>query len=154
MDTLIEHYTLWSRDKTQRLENEAKQLQNKMAAELPPQTPVQKYNSRSGVVNHITVNRVGNNPAVRVTAPDYEQPGAMRQGWQKATVKLGKNGQKVYAVRNKALPTIVHLINFDRDFFSHGQIKKRLSGSFFVTNIQDTAAEELKEKIRQIMESE
>lgn len=151
-EALIEHYIRWNREKEQKIENAAKELQGQMLRELPGVTPVRHYPHNGGVVRHITANRAGNSPAKREDAPEYDQPGAMRAGWVKATVTLGRNGNRVYAVRNKALPSVVHLLNFKRDHYSHGKITGELPGNNFVTNVQEKAQQELDRKITRIME--
>lgn len=152
MDALIEHYLRWSEEKEKKIENAAKVLQTKMLNELPAVTPVRHYPHNGGIVKHITANRSGNSPAQREVAPDYEQPGAMKAGWVKATVKLGKNGNRVYAVRNKNLPSVVQLLNFKRDHYSHGKITGELPGNNFVTTVQENAQKELDREITRIME--
>ena len=126
MEDLAEHYLRWTKEKTNAVIAEAKNVQSEMAAKLPDVTPVRNYPTQSGVVQHITANRFKGNAAKRVKAPDNEQPGAMKRGWKKATVMLG--GKKVYAVRNANLPTVVHLVNFPTDHFSHGKRTGRRTG--------------------------
>lgn len=152
MEALIEHYLRWSKEKEKKIENAAKALQAKMLSELPAVTPVRRYPYNGGVVRHITASRMGNTPAQRENAPDNEQPGAMKTGWVKATVKLGKNGNIVYAVRNKNLPSVVHLLNFDRNHYSHGKITGKIPGNDFVTKVQENALKELDREITRIME--
>lgn len=153
MEDLAEHYLRWTKEKTNAVIAEAKEVQSEMARELPNVTPVRVYPTKTGVVNHITAHRYKGKPAVRVRAPDKEQPGAMKGGWVKATVMLG--GNKVYAVRNKAQPTVVHLVNFPTDHFSHG---KRTGiwtgGKQFVSKVQEKGMDELQKRIEKVFEKE
>lgn len=153
MQALIDHYLHWTQEKEKKIENAAKKIQTKMLNELPIVTPVRHYPYNGGVVRHITANRVGNAPAKRENAPDNEQPGAMKAGWVKATVTLGGiSGKRIYAVRNKNQPSVVHLINFDRNHYSHGKITGKIPGNNFVTTVQENAQKELDREITRIME--
>lgn len=80
--------------------------------------------------------------------------GKMKSGWAKATVYLG--GKKVYAVRNKARPTVVHLLNFDRRHYSHGKPSRAgtLQGSGFVDKVQEEANAKLNSEIKKIFEEQ
>ncbi len=153
MQALIDHYLHWTQEKEKKIENAAKTIQTRMLNELPIVTPVRRYPYNGGIVRHITANRVGNTSARRENTPANEQPGAMKAGWIKATVTLGVDGRKrVYAVRNKNLPSVVHLINFKRDHYSHGKITGEIPGNDFVTNVQKKAQEDLDKEITRIME--
>ena len=77
----------------------------------------------------------------------------MKAGWVKATVTLGgDNRKRVYAVRNKNQPSAVHLLNFDRNHYSHGKITGKIPGNNFVTNVQKKAQDDLDKEITRIME--
>ncbi|MCM1524128.1 MAG: hypothetical protein NC120_06680 [Ruminococcus sp.] len=155
LEALIEHYIRWSREKEQKIENAAKKHQRLMRDELINISPVRHYPHNGGIVRHITANRIGNIPAKRQIAPEYEQPGTLRSSWIKSTVSLSfSSGKMVYAVRNKNLPSVIHLLNFERDHYSHGKMTGELYGSYFVTSVQERAQEALDIEIAEIMEEE
>ncbi len=63
-------------------------------------------------------------------------PGTMRQNWGNATLNKIVKDAKIKAVRNKALPSVVHLVNFDHTIKAHGRIVGEYDGNNFVTDVQ------------------
>lgn len=145
------HYRAWNKEVREAAEKAAEDVQDDMYGKVVDATPVRIYPTKSGVVNHIS-KRAGNGvKAVRVKAPDYEQPGAMKAGWVKAKLKLG--GNEVYAVRNRNQPTVVHLVNFPTDHYSHGKRTGIITGNKqFVSKAQEQGMYELNKRIEKIFE--
>lgn len=79
------------------------------------------------------------------------EPGTMRKNWINISLsRLGKTQGKIKAVRNKAMPTVVHLINFDHMIKAHGRIVGEYKGNSFVSDVQEWGNKELEKKIREI----
>lgn len=148
-DDFYNNYSQWKKEKTNAVISKCKEIQNKMYHELQNVTPVRRNVAE---VWHITANRYNGHAAVRVKAPEKEQPGRTKAGWIKSTVKL--NGTTVYAVRNKNRPSVIHLLNFDHDHFSHGKCTGEVKGTGFVDKVQNEGANELHRAIREIFEGD
>ena len=151
-DAILQDIQKWSGEKQEEINSAARKIRNQMKSKLEETTPVQDYPYNNGVVMQITVHRHGDTPAVKEPAPAYRQPGAMAKGWTNATLK-NKSGRFVIGVRNKNLPTVVHLVNFDHDVFSHKRFTGTVyHGTGFVDKVQDWGQEELDKEIKQILD--
>ncbi len=80
------------------------------------------------------------------------EPGTMRQNWGNVTLTKMVKNTKIKAVRNKALPTVVHLVNFGHTIKSHGRTVGEYKGNDFVSDVQEWGNKELDKKIREIYE--
>lgn len=78
------------------------------------------------------------------------EPGTMRKNWANATLSKMVKDTKIKAVRNKAMPTVVHLVNFNHMIKAHGRIVGEYTGSGFVSDVQEWGVKELEKKIREI----
>ncbi len=77
-------------------------------------------------------------------------PGTMRQNWGNATLNKMVKDAKIKAVRNKVLPSVVHLVNFNHMIKAHGRIVGEYKGTNFVTDVQEWGNKELDKKIKEI----
>lgn len=75
--------------------------------------------------------------------------GTMKRGWVNQTYT--KDGNKVFAVRNKAAPKLVHIVNFTHAHFSHGKRTGSAAGTEFVNEAQEQGIRKLDEKIKDIL---
>ena len=151
-DAILQDVQKWSGAKQNEINSAARKIRNQMKAKLDETTPVQDYPYNNGVVMRIVVHRRKNIPAVKEVASADRQPGAMKSGWANATLKNAE-GRYVIGVRNKTLPTVVHLVNFDHDVFSHKRFTGTVyHGSGFVDKVQDWGQEELDKEIKKILD--
>lgn len=75
--------------------------------------------------------------------------GAMKRGWVNYT--FTKNGSRIFAVRNRAAPKLVHIVNFTHAHFSHGKRTGTAAGTGFVNEAQEKGIRKLDEKIKDIL---
>lgn len=80
------------------------------------------------------------------------EPGTMRQSWGNVTLTKMVKNTKIKGVRNKALPTVVHLVNFGHTVKSHGRSVGEAEGNNFVTDVQEWGNKEFLKKIKEIYE--
>lgn len=150
-DAILQDIQKWSGEKQKEINAAAKNIRNQMRRKLEDTTPVQDYPHNNGVVKRIVVHRRGRIPAVKENAPAHRQPGAMKAGWVNATLK-NKQGRYIIGVRNEALPTVVHLVNFDHDVYSHRKFTgKVFKGTEFVDKVQEWGQEQLDREIQNIL---
>lgn len=151
-DAILQDINRWSNEKQDKLNKAAKKIQDQMFRELSEgdATPVRNYPHNNGTVMRIVVHRGGGvKKAVREKAE--HQPGDIKAGWAKVTFKQ-KNGARIFGVRNKAYPKLIHLINFDHDVVSWGEdTGKTAKGSKFVTKVQEKGQQKLDEEIKKIL---
>lgn len=129
----------------------AKEVQAKMLAEIPSRTPVGDYGTHDNKKNRIN-----------------ESVGHLRDGWAKGDIVLRNSGGKLYGVRSKNKPQLVHLVNFPHKIvamaygdnsrgtatFRHvatdlyrTDTGKMTKGDPFVDEVQDEGAEELERRL-------
>lgn len=117
----------------------AKDVQKQMLAQIPSETPVGEY---------------GINDKRR-------QREHMRDGWVKSTMKLKKSDGRLYAVRNRTKPSVVHLVNFPHRITAieyqgstaapllYRTEKGKTQGDPFVDRVQDKGTEELDRRLNE-----
>lgn len=156
-DAISQDISKWTGEKEKQVQTAARKIRNDMRTELEKVTPVRNYPYNNGVVRRIVVRRIGSGKkaqkAIRENAPDAYQPGAMRAGWINATLK-NKDGRYVIGVRNKTVPMLIHLVNFDHDLVTHGKRKGVVHGIRFVTKVQDEGQKKLGEEIQKILDEQ
>lgn len=150
-DAILQDIEKWSGEKQKEINNAAKNIRNQMRRKLEDITPVQDYPHNNGVVKRIVVRRRGKIPAIKENASADRQPGAMKGGWVNATLK-NKQGRYIIGVRNVALPTVVHLVNFDHDVYSHKKFTGVVyHGTGFVDKVSEWGQEQLDREIQNIL---
>ena len=153
-DAILQDINRWSGQKQQEINTAARRIRNEMRPELETVTPVRNYPHNNGVVMRITVHRIGSGKkarrAKREALPDEFQPGAMRSGWINATLK-SKQGRYVVGVRNKTVPSLIHLVNFDHDLVSHGHRVGVVHGTSFVDKVQEKGQQKFSEEAERIL---
>ena len=137
-------------------EQAAKEIQKEMKAKLlnGETTPKRAYPTKAhdtGVVMEITRNRIGNTPAVHTKKKDSCQPGMMRKGWVVKDLKI-KDNSIIYGVRNKNMPTVVHLVNFDHELITHGAVRGTVHGTGFVDEVSEWGRNELDRELDEFLE--
>lgn len=154
-DAILQDISKWTGEKEKQIQTAARKIRNEMRTELETVTPVRNYPHNNGVVMRITVHRIGSGKkaqrAEREAASEAYQPGAMRAGWINATLR-NKEGRYIIGVRNKTVPMLIHLVNFDHDLVTHGKRKGVVHGIRFVTKVQDEGQKKLEEEIKKIIE--
>lgn len=149
-DAVLRDLKTWTDEKTEKVNKAAKKIQQEMKRQIEAATPVRDYPYNNGTVMRIIVHR-GGNVKRAVWQQAEHQPGAMKKGW--TTVTLNKNyWKKIYGVRNKAYPSLIHLVNFDHDVVSHGEKTWRVvHGTEFVTKVQKNGQDKLDAEIKKIL---
>lgn len=164
-DAILQDISKWTGEKEKQIQTAARKIRNEMRTDLEKEldkkspngtgTPVRNYPHNNGVVMRITVHRIGSGKkaqnAKREAAPEAYQPGAMRAGWVNAALR-NKEGRYIIGVRNKTVPMLIHLVNFDHDLVTHGKRKGVVHGIRFVTKVQDKGREKLDEEIKKILD--
>ena len=111
----------------------AKDVQEKMKSDIVPVTPVGRG----------------------------DRKGHLKDGWTAATVRIGDHtatsilnssainlDRKLYAVRNRKKPQLVHLVNFPHRIVVHGQDTGRMTaGNPFVDRISEEGQRELDRRL-------
>lgn len=148
---MLDEISQYFGDCTDKLKKAAKYYQTQMLKEIKEQSPVKK----GGTVNRIIVHRSAQVPhAVRVVAGKEKQPGYFKQGWKRITWDHGDDIFGV-GVRNKNMPMVVHLLNFDHDIVAHGWRKRNAyKGTGFISDIQRKYQDELSDKIEEILDGD
>ena len=85
----------------------------------------------------------------QVTDNSPVRKGTLKRGWVNYTSQ--KDGNKIFAVRNKAAPKLVHLVNFSHEHFSHGKRTGTVTGTKFVTKAQEQGMRKLDTEIKKIL---
>ncbi len=153
-DQIYKDILAYTNDVVRKADKAAKEIQRQMVPMATNASPVRQYSTHTQEVSNITVHR--SPPAVRRAvhrkAPEKFQPGYFRSGWTVGTIAIA-NG-KLYGVRNKHMPTVTHLINFDHDLVVHGIRNGVVHGSGFVDAVQEWAERELDKRLSEFLEKE
>lgn len=152
-EQLMDSLTQYTTEKEKEINKAALSIQKDMLNEVISQSPVQDYQHNGGVRRRIIVRRIGKSPAKWGSWEGKFSPGKLRAGWIKTDLKPKKKvKQKIYAVRNKDVPTLVHLVNFDHDLKSHGNDTGYVvHGTQYVTKVQDKGIERFGKEIENIL---
>ena len=117
-------------------------------------SPVRHYSTHTQTVSRIIVHRGPSVPkAVKQVKEEKYQPGYFRQGWAYGNIKL-KNGREIYGVRNRAMPTVTHLLNFNHNLITHGKFRGEVQGTGFVEEAQNWGIRELERRLSEFLERE
>lgn len=153
-EKLIRDMSQYTDDVVKKSEKAAKAVRNQMKPMVEEKSPVRAYSTHTQVVKRIIVHRVpGVTSAVKQVKEDKYQPGYFKQGWDYGKIKL-KNGREIYGVRNKNMPTVTHLLNFDRNLITHGQFRRIVKGTGFVDEVQDWGTRELEKRLSEFLNKE
>lgn len=153
-EKLIRDMSQYTDDVVKKSEKAAKAVRNQMKPMVEEKSPVRAYSTHTQVVKRIIVHRVpGVTSAVKQVKEDKYQPGYFKQGWDYGKIKL-KNGREIYGVRNKNMPTVTHLLNFDRNLITHGQFRRIVKGTGFVDEVQDWGTRELERRLSEFLNKE
>lgn len=137
-----------------RSRQEAIAVRNAMKPMLEAASPIRHYSTNTQTVRRIVVHR--NPPSVpkavkEIKAAKY-QPGYFKVGWNYGNIKAGRN-REIYGVKNKNMPTVVHLVNFTHDIVAHGmRYINAAHGSNLVDNVQNWGARELERRLSEFLE--
>ena len=154
-EQLMDSLTRYTTEKEKEINKAALSIQKEMLNEVVSRSPVQDYDHNGGVRRRLIVRRSKNSPAKWDSWGNKFEPGKLRAGWVKATMTPKKKDQKIYAVRNKAVPNLVHLVNFKHDHFAHGHYINEINGNRnnpeFVTKVQNEGIEKFGNEIEKIL---
>ena len=154
-EQLMDSLTQYTTEKEKEINKAALNIQKDMLNEVISQSPVQDYQHNGGVRRRLIVRRMGKTPAKWGSWEDRFSPGKLRAGWIKSTMKPKAKNQKIFAVRNKALPHLVHLVNFKHAHYAHGIYTGEINGNEknpeFVTKVQDKGIERFGKEIENII---
>lgn len=166
---MIRDMSQYSDEVVKKSEETAKAVRNQMKPMLEAKSPVRQYSKNTQVVKRIVVHRVpGVAKAVRETKEAKNQPGYFKQGWAYGNIKL-KNGREIYGVRNRAMPTVTHLLNFGHNLISHksyrgsvGPVVRNTDNKHtgnvgdegFVDAVQSWGMEELDRRLSEFLDKE
>ena len=152
---LTDSLTRYTTDKEKEIHQAALSIQKEMLAEVISRSPVQNYSHNGGVRRRLVVRRSKNSPAKWGSWEGRFSPGKFHAGWIKSTLSPKSKKEKIYAVRNKAVPNLTHLVNFRHSHFSHGKYTGEIPGNRrdpeFVTNVQDKGIEKFGNEIEKIL---
>lgn len=151
-ERVIRDMSQYSREVVEKAQQTAKAVRNEMKPKLEETSPVRHYSTNTQVVKRIIVHRSPSVPKAvkQVKEPKY-QPGYFKQGWAYGNIRL-RNGREIYGVRNRNMPTVTHLINFDHALFVHRQLAGKVEGSGFVDEVQNWGVRELERRLSEFLE--
>ena len=95
------------------------------------------------------LSQVTDNSPVRKSAYGKNPPGTLRRGW--VNYSYTKDEKKIFAVRNRAAPKLVHIVNFTHAHYSHGKRTGTVTGTQFVTKAQEQGVKRLDDEIKKIL---
>lgn len=154
-EQLTDSLTRYTTDKEKEIHKAALSIQKEMLSEVISRSPVQDYDHNGGVRRRIVVRRMGKTPAKWGSWGDRFSPGKFHAGWVKSTLSPKSKKEKIYAVRNKAVPNLTHLVNFEHLHYAHGKNTGEINGNEhdpkFVTNVQDKGIEKFGKEIEKIL---
>lgn len=144
----------YTSDVVEKAEDAAKKISKDMAAMAEEASPVRHYSTHTQTVKRIVVHRAPPTvpKAIREVKDDKYQPGYFKKGWTTGQIKL-KNG-KIFGARNRNMPTVTHLLNFDRNLITHGQFRRIVKGTGFVDEVQDWGTRELERRLSEFLNKE
>lgn len=153
-EQLMDSLTRYTTEKEKEINKAALSIQKEMLSEVTAASPVLDHDHNNGVRRRLVVRRSKNAPAKWGSWDERFAPGRLRAGWIKSTMSP-KGKQKIYAVRNKAVPNLVHLVNFKHDHFAHGHFTGEINGNKtdpeFVTKVQNEGIEKFGKEIENIL---
>ena len=153
-EQLMDSLTRYTTEKEKEIHKAALSIQKEMLSEVVEHSPELKYKYNNGTRRQIIVHRMKKTPAKWGSWGERFTPGKLRSGWIKST-QSPKGKQKIYAVRNKAVPNLVHLVNFKHDNFVHGHFTGEINGNKknpeFVTKVQNEGIEKFGKEIENIL---
>lgn len=153
-ERLIRDMSQYTDEVVKKSKDAALAVRNQMKPMVEERSPVRVYSTNTQVVKRIIVHRVpGVTAAVRQVKESKYQPGYFKQGWAYGNIKL-KNGREIYGVRNKAMPTVTHLLNFDHNLLTHGKYRGVVEGTSFVDEVQNWGVRELERRLSEFLERE
>ena len=132
-DEMLKDIKLFSLTTIEDCEKIAKEVQKQMKRDIKPVTPVGTGLNSKG-----------------------EDVGHLRDSWVLGTLKAKKSGSsilnvdgKLYGVRSKTKPMLVHLVNFPHRIFVRGvDTGKKTNPVPFVDNVSAKGAEELDRRLK------
>ena len=153
-ERVIRDMSQYSNEVVERSRAVAKAVRNEMKPKLEAVSPVRHYSTNTQVVKRIIVHRSANVPrAIKQVKEEKYQPGYFKQGWAYGNIKL-KNGREIYGVRNRAMPTVTHLLNFNHNLITHGKFRGEVQGTGFVEEAQNWGIRELERRLSEFLERE
>ncbi|MGN0508566.1 MAG: hypothetical protein ACI4GX_04980 [Ruminococcus sp.] len=147
-DQIFNDILNYTNDVKKKAHSAALDIEKQMVKMAEADSPVREYPK---VVKRITVHRSPNCPkAVRVVKPANFQPGYFKKGWTTGTIKT-KSG-RLYGARNRNMPTVTHLLNFDHNIITHGAYRGVVHGTHFVDKIEEWGEQELDRRLSEFLE--
>lgn len=136
-EDMLRDIAMYAQSTVEDCQNIAKEVQEKMKTDIAPVTPVGKG----------------------------DRGGHLRDGWTAATIRLRNSSavtvgsstvnldSKLYAVRNRKKPQLVHLVNFPHRIVVHGQdTGRKTAGNPFVDRISEEGQRELDRRLTEYFE--
>lgn len=153
-ERVIRDMSQYSDEVVKKSREAAKAVRNQMKPMVENKSPVRRYSTHTQTVSRIIVHRSPGVPkAVKQVKEEKYQPGYFKQGWAYGNIKL-KNGREIYGVRNRAMPTVTHLLNFNHNLITHGKFRGEVPGTGFVEEAQNWGIRELERRLSEFLERE
>ena len=153
-ERVIRDMSQYSNEVVERSRAVAKTVRNEMKPKLEAVSPTRHYSTNTQVVKRIIVHRSPNVPrAIKQVKEEKYQPGYFKQGWAYGNIRL-RDGREIYGVRNRNMPTVTHLLNFDHALCSHKKLVGKVEGTSLVDDVQNWGARERERRLSEFLERE
>ena len=153
-ERVIRDMSQYSNEVVERSRAVAKTVRNEMKPKLEAVSPIRHYSTNTQVVKRIIVHRSPNVPrAIKQVKEEKYQPGYFKRGWAYGNIRL-RDGREIYGVRNRNMPTVTHLLNFDHVLFAHKKLVGKVEGTSLVDDVQNWGARELERRLSEFLERE
>lgn len=153
-ERVIRDMSQYSDEVVKKSREAAKAVRNQMKPMVENKSPVRHYSTHTQTVSRIIVHRGPGVPkAVKQVKEEKYQPGYFKRGWAYGNIRL-RDGREIYGVRNRNMPTVTHLLNFDHALFAHRKLVGKVEGTSLVDDVQDWGARELERRLSEFLERE
>ena len=153
-ERVIRDMSQYSNEVVERSRAVARAVRNEMKPKLEAVSPIRHYSTNTQVVKRIIVHRSPNVPrAIKQVKEEKYQPGYFKKGWAYGNIRL-RDGREIYGVRNRNMPTVTHLLNFDHALFAHKKLVGKVEGTSLVDDVQNWGARELERRLSEFLERE
>lgn len=179
VDDMIRDMTAYTEEVKENAHRIAKNIRNRdMVQKLTDLSPVRNYSTHTQVVSEIIVHRnkeyrnidgrymnTGGDEysalsglkiakkAIHKEKGEQYQPGYFKKGWVKHDLHSRDRYKTIYGVRNKNIPTVVHLLNYDHELITHNKHRGVVHGTGFVDNVSDEAMQKFDSEFTAWLES-
>lgn len=154
-ERVIRDMTQYSEEVKKKSREAAKAVRDQMKPMVESKSPIRKYSTHTQTVKKIMVYRSPPEVprAIKRVKENKYQPGYFKQGWTYGTITM-KKGREIYGVRNKNMPTVTHLLNFNHNLLTHGKFRGEVQGTGFVDEVQNWGARELERRLSEFLDRE